>query len=144
VQDRQSSSGLPGFIFWLPGRYAGLYGSAQVRLGSGTGSADQKKRCSLSNIVTDRGRPTFMGNLQFGQVLDRVCVFIRVDDGMVCPAHQNEIVVAVPLGGCLLRVVSRSLRVCRLDVANLADNRFSLNDSFSALGEGTPVARTGK
>jgi hypothetical protein len=79
---------------------------------------DEKHGGSLGNLVFYWRRPAFVIALDLHQSLNRVGLFVVIDDGVVCSAHQDEVVIAVSLCGGLPRVVSWTARVRSLDMAD--------------------------
>ncbi len=60
---------------------------------------------------------------------------------MMVGAQQNQIVVPVALLCCLPRVISRTLRACRFDMANLADDNGFLHNRARAFRKGAAIPR---
>jgi hypothetical protein len=74
------------------------------------------------------------------QALNRIRLDIIINDGVVVPAQQDQIFVPVSFYCRLMLVVTRALRVSRLDMANFSDDSVALNNRFSAFGKCTLIA----
>jgi hypothetical protein len=77
------------------------------------------------------------------QAFDGISYFIAVDNFIADAAHQEQIVVPVPLFLRLLRVVARPSRACGFDVTHIPYEGLADGDRIRACRERTAIAGFG-
>jgi hypothetical protein len=102
---------------------------------------DNVGRCPLTEGIVGSPGAIRMIGLHLGQVFDGICFLAIVYHRVMLLAHQDQVVVPVSLGGCLLVVVAWSLWFGGFDVANVAYNHVTLDKHIGATGKGAAIPR---
>jgi hypothetical protein len=80
-----------------------------------------------------------MIRLHLQKPINRVRLFVRVDNVVVSPAHNDQVLETVAVSRALLRVMSGAARPRPFYVADFANDRAAFDQRRGALRKGTAI-----
>jgi len=108
------------------------------------GLLNQKAGAAFRNLIVKVTGASFVISFYLQEPINRVRLFVTIDNVVVPAAHEDQVPEAVASRGALLWIVASASRFRPFDVADFSNNCASLDEHRGAARKCAPIARVGE